>query len=327
MNRTEATEKADRFYRNRQLEIEKELAERRRRAESEVQGVKEILAERAALPVRSMRLAMARPDEAASIAEEMRSRGLALNQKLRELLAGAGLGENYLQPRYECPRCHDTGYVGEDAPQKRCDCFEKRVQKYLSEDASNPMARFRFEDFDAGIIPDEPVAGNITQRAITLDRLASCREYAECYPQTARPGLLLNGQAGLGKSFLLSGIYRRLLDRGVNALLISAFEMSERIRQKQFHEDERDGAFEELLTAPVLLVDDFGNEPFLRGISAEYICLILDERMNRRLHTVLTTNMTPAQIKEKYNERVSSRLTDKSYWEQLRFLGRDLRNL
>ena len=326
MNRTEAVEKARLFYQNRQMEIERELDERQRRAKREIPGLSALLDERAGLPVQSMRLAMANPESAAEIAEKMKVRGLELNRSIREKLALSGLGEDYLKPQYECDLCRDTGYVGEDIPRRQCACFEKRVKQLLAEENINPIARYTFSDFNADIIPDEPVADGITQRDISLDRMDTCREYADRYPETGLPGLILNGQAGLGKSFLLSCIYRRLLERNVDVLLISSFELMERIRQRQFHDDEDDGRFEELLSVPVLLIDDFGNEPFIRGISAEYICMLLDERMARRLHTALTTNLTPAQIKEKYNERVSSRLTDSSYWEQLRFLGRDLRN-
>ena len=327
MNRSEAEERARLFYQNRKLEIERDLEERQKRAEKEVPGLKELLNERAALPVQSMRLAMSNPGNSAEIAEKMKARSLELNRVIREKLLLANLGEDFLKPRYECALCRDTGYVGEEIPLKKCECFEKRIKNILAGVSANPMARFTFADFDLNVIPDEPVAEGITQRDLSLDRMATCREYAERYPNTPQPGLILNGQAGLGKSFLLSCIYRRLTEKDADALLISSFEMMECIRRRQFHEGEDDDKFEKLLSTPVLLIDDFGNEPFIRGISAEYICLLLDRRMSVRLHTVLTTNLTPVQLKEKYNERVSSRLTDKSYWEQLSFLGRDLRNV
>lgn len=325
MNRAEAVEKAQQYYRSRKQEIERDLNERRSRAVSKVPGLEALLNERAQLPVASLRAAMANPAEAQTISERMKARGLELNRQIREQLSQAGLGEDYLKPHYECALCADTGYLQDTVPAKLCACFERRVLSYLNADDTNPLGAVRFEDFDESLIPDEPVSEGITQRAISLDRKRRCEAYADGYPDTACPGLILSGQAGVGKTFLLSCIYRRLMERGVNALAISSFELMERIRQKHFHQEEPSAGFDEVMNVPALLIDDLGSEPVIRGISAEYLCLIMNERMARNRHTVITTNLTPPQFKEKYNERLGSRLTDRHYWEHLLLVGGDLR--
>ena len=326
MNRAEAIERARQYYRDRKIEIERDVNDRQLRAEREVPGLAALLTERASLPVSSLRLAMARPGEAQQIADNMKSRGMELNRLIREALVSAGFAEDYLKARYECKLCSDTGYIQAGASARPCECFERRVLGYLDGDRTNPLALVRFEDFDESILPEEIVSEGFTQKTIAIDRRRRSEEYADSYPDTACPGLILGGKAGVGKTFLLSCIYRRLLERGVNALAISSFELMERIRRKHFHqEDANDTDFDEAVEVPVLLIDDFGNEPLIKGISSEYLCLLLNERMGSRRHTVITTNLTPTQLSEKYNERISSRLADTRYWEHLYLPGRDLR--
>jgi DNA replication protein len=83
--------------------------------------------------------------------------------------------------------------------------------------------------------------------------------------------------------------------------------------------------FDEMLSCPVLLIDDLGSEPMLNNISKEYLYVLLNERMGRKLKTVIATNLTQPQIKDLYQERIMSRLSDKAYWDRLVLQGKDLR--
>jgi len=53
--------------------------------------------------------------------------------------------------------------------------------------------------------------------------------------------------------------------------------------------------------------------------------VLLNERIVKKRHTVVATNMTPPQIKERYGERIMSRLCDTSVTDSVRLLGKDLR--
>jgi hypothetical protein len=67
-------------------------------------------------------------------------------------------------------------------------------------------------------------------------------------------------------------------------------------------------------------------EPMLRNITVEYLFTLLNERCAAKLHTVVATNLSIIQIKERYGERVASRLLDTSKCVLIRLGGRDLRN-
>ena len=326
MTRQEAERQAQEYYKQRKLESDRVLMRRENRVRKEIDGLDELMNERASLPVRSLRMAMANPQKAQEIANEMRAKGIALNRKIRDILLHAGYPENYLSPEYECAECKDTGFIEVGGNLKPCACFEKRVNILLSQDKNSCFYDVDFEDFRSSFIPDKPLDGGGTQRAKAESIRDACIDYVKTYPDTLYRGMILSGNAGLGKTFLLSCLYNEFRKKGVGAVAISSFELMEKIRAAYFHQDDAKEAFDELESAPVLLIDDLGSEPLMRTVSLEeYLCVLLNERMNRKLHTVITTNLTPAQFKDRYSERVMSRLADKRYWDHLRLRGDDLR--
>ena len=130
---------------------------------------------------------------------------------------------------------------------------------------------------------------------------------------------------GLGKSFLLNCVYERVSSRGLPALRTTAYRMFDAMRKRHMGDDGGADAFAALLEVPLLLVDDLGTEPLMRNITVEYLFLLLNERMEAGLSTMVTTNLTPAQIQERYGERVCSRLFDRLSALTIKLEGKDLR--
>ncbi len=260
--------------------------------------------------------------ERAAIAENMKRRGKAINAEIREQLKRAGLPEDQLEPRWRCSVCRDTGYVGE-APARFCDCFETRLRLRQYEDGTMAgLDEQNFDTFDADRIPEAD-----GQRAQLAATCSMCRQYADQFPDTPYPNILLTGAGGLGKTFLLNCIFERVIARGFPAIRVTAFRMFEAMRQQHVGNDEDYDGFSALIEAPLLLIDDLGTEPMMRNITVEYLFTLLNERMTARRHTVIATNMTPVQIKERYGERVASRLLDRTRCRAVQLKGKDLRSL
>ena len=255
-----------------------------------------------------------------AVAEGMKARGQAINAEIRALLKGAGLPEDQLSMRYRCPVCQDTGYVGE-MPRRFCECFEARLRLRQYEDGSMAgLDEQNFEAFDLNVIPEEN-----GQRA-TMDKYRKlCEAYADGFPDFRYRNLLLTGGGGLGKTFLLNCIFERVTRRGYSAVRITAFRLFEAMRQQHMANDERYDGFSALIDAPLLLIDDLGTEPMMRNITVEYLFTLLNERNAAKRHTVVATNLTPPQLKERYGERVASRLLDTTAGAAVLFEGRDLR--
>ena len=63
----------------------------------------------------------------------------------------------------------------------------------------------------------------------------------------------------------------------------------------------------------------------LKNVSANYLNLIIAERERLGRPIIITTNLMPDHILDKYNERVYSRLASKQYGQMFHLEGKDLR--
>ncbi len=303
---------------------EADLQARTDEAFEKVPKIAELRAQSAEMALAAMRsiLTGQGAEQRAALAAQMKRRGQSINAEIRALLKGAGLPEDQLDARWRCDKCRDTGYVG-DAPSRFCDCFEARLRLRLHEDGSMAgVDEQNFDRFDANRIPEAD-----GQRADMLKARQVCEDFANGFPDTRYRNLLFTGPGGLGKTFLLNCIFERVTARGGSAVRITAFRMFETMRQQHVGNDESYDGFSSLIEAPLLLIDDLGTEPMMRNITVEYLFTLLNERGAAKRHTVIATNLTPVELKERYGERVASRLLDRGSCGCIQFKGKDLRSL
>lgn len=272
------------------------------------------------------RAALANPAHAEEIVRNLTGRITTIQAELRRRLVTAGFAEDYLQPIYHCTECRDTGYVGEPV-RTRCACFDRKKRARVSgERAQGLDIRETFDLYDEGVFDDQPLKDGKpgdTQRSLTGRIRDYCQSYASLFPNTPKPNLLLAGKSGLGKTFLLNCIGNTLHERGFEVLKLTAYQLTERMRAAVFDRD-RD-AYASLLDVQLLLIDDLGVEPMLNGITIEHLFTLLNERMLADLPTAISTNLDALELKERYTERVCSRLFDKRTTTMLLFNGRDVR--
>ncbi len=311
-------------YAKQRAEGEADLRERTEAAFAKAPEIARLRDENARLALDAMRgiLTQQAAEQRAAMAAEMKRRGQANNARIRELLKLNGFPADQLEMRWRCEKCRDTGYVGE-APARFCDCFEARLRLRQYEDGSMAgVGEQNFQTFDETRFP---VEGG--QRERMADIRGLCEAYADSFPDTRVRNLLFTGPGGLGKTFLLNCIFERVTARGGSAVRITAFRMFEAMRQQHVGNDEDYSGFSSLIEAPLLLIDDLGTEPMMRNITVEYLFTLLNERGAARRHTVIATNLTPVQLKERYGERVASRMLDRSACWTIQFTGKDLRSL
>ena len=256
-------------------------------------------------------------------AEDLPAQMEQLNRSIGEMLQAAGLPEDYLGPVYRCPVCRDRGYTG-DPVREPCECLKKAYQEKLREKIGlGKNTEETFEKFRAEIIPDTPLAGSgITQRQLTLAARDRCEKWADSWPETKKRDILLTGQSGLGKTFLMRAMAARLIERGANVLIVSAYTFLQMARKSHY---EAENGVKELMEVPVLMIDDLGSEPMMQNITVEQLFFLINERQRRGLSTVISTNLTLKELRERYTERIASRLNDPQHCEILILEGKDLR--
>lgn len=128
-------------------------------------------------------------------------------------------------------------------------------------------------------------------------------------------GLLLAGTCGNGKTTtmravqsviqLLNNTYYNRRGEGIGNRLLEAKEITGL--------SDKDGQLTVYKTVPVLFLDDLGREPtevLKYGNVTSPITELLEYRYNQRLTTIVTTNLEPSEIREKYGDRIADRFNE-----------------
>ena len=269
--------------------------------------------------------AFANPEEAHAISQALQEEIAAMHASLGDRLAKAGFPKEYLQPVYQCVPCRDTGFVGEPI-QDQCACFARRLRDKLIADTGHGLHPDEtFGRYNEAVYSNHPFTKGKpdTQRAFMSRMRERCEAYAESFPQTPQRNILMFGKSGLGKTFLMNCIGNRVRQRGFEALKITAYQLTDRMRASIF--DHNPYAFSLLLEAPLLLLDDLGAEPLIKNITIEQLFTLLNERALGDRHTVISTNLELDELTERYTERVCSRLLDHQNTRVFNFVGTDVR--
>ena len=304
------------------LRAQNEREELRRRTEviEKCPEIGEVMKKRQETVLASVFSAFQLPPE-----ENLEEKVLSWNKRIRDLLKLNGYPENYLEPVCQCPHCEDTGYVGE-GKKTLCTCAQTLYAQYLERDGAFESEQ-TFESYNEEVFPATLLPGTqVTQRQYMGALRRRCEDFANALPNPAQKTLLLFGGSGLGKTFLLRSIHARAREKGVPALCITANQFLRIARAACFsNRQEQLDELDSLYDVPLLLIDDLGTEPLLETITVEQLFNLINERQNAHLCTVLSTNLSLTEIKNRYTERVSSRLLDKRACQALLFLGEDIR--
>ena len=250
---------------------------------------------------------------------------LSYNARIRDALRAAGYPEDYLSPVFTCPDCRDTGLAG-DKVKVECACFKRRARELEGGEDPGAGGPEAFENDDPSVFPAEPLKEYPTLSQRTLMRVITekCRAFADAYPDGPQKNLVLHGATGLGKTWLLKCVARRLRERGLDVVYTTAYRLLDDLRAEYFHPGSRDTAC--YFQCDLLLIDDLGMEPLFENVTVEFFFNVLNERTLRGLGTCVSTNLSPTELKARYSERFTSRLLDRRLALEIELLGKDLRN-
>lgn len=255
---------------------------------------------------------------------DLSQRMAEMNARIRQTLGNAGLPEDMLEPKYRCSVCQDKGYTGEPI-REMCTCMRKRYhEKIRASIGLNGNGRETFENFDENLLSDELIPGmNCSQRSLTNKARAFCKQWSEKYPDCNCKNIMLTGETGLGKSFLMHAMAEKLVERDVPVLMVSAWRFLEIARKAMFGDGEEE--MNELLDTEVLMLDDLGSEPMMKNITVEQLFNLINVRQNRGKATVISTNLNTEDFKAHYSERIASRIMDTRQSRVITLMGDDLR--
>jgi DNA replication protein DnaC len=256
--------------------------------------------------------------DAAEKVEQIHHENMDAARRIKELLTNLNLPHSYLDPIYTCKVCQDTGI----AKLARCDCYTSTVKRLAAAgiNSNSPLTLTGFDTFDIEHYPDaaDPERG-VNIREVMRQNFEFCKSYAEDF-HLPDAGLLLVGQTGLGKTHLSLAIAGRVLSKGFNAVYGSAPDLFGQIKDEHFGKENGNTA-KTLQAAELLVLDDIGAEFDSEFFNAAFYNL-LNSRLNSGKPTIISTNYTMKELKERYATRITSRLLT---MEMLQFFGNDIR--
>ena len=132
---------------------------------------------------------------------------------------------------------------------------------------------------------------------------------AEGFARSPEGWLIFQGVNGCGKTHLAAAIANYRLVQGKSVLFVVVPELLDHLRST-FSPDSRisyDEFFEKLREAPLLILDDFGEQSATPW-AQEKLYQLINYRYNARLPTVITTCLSLEEIEP----RISSRMVDPS---------------
>ena len=254
----------------------------------------------------------------------LREENLRLQAEKRELLSGMGLPADALDETPACPLCGDTGYRNGQV----CRClrgyYAREQQRELSRmlDLGNQS----FDTFDLSWYPDRAEPGQPkSAREHMEERVYNCcAEYASHFGR--RPeNLLLFGAPGLGKTHLSAAIAREVSEKGFSVVYDTAGHIFEAFEAQKFGREEEAAAHtERVLSCDLLILDDLGSEMTTAFVQSA-LYEILNTRLLGRRSTIISTNLTPEGIAQRYTPQIASRIQGE--YTLLPFVGEDIRRL
>lgn len=233
------------------------------------------------------------PSDAPALSELARGVIAEKKAQLKRAFIENGLPEDYLEAKPVCPVCRDRGVVDGEL----CSC----MRKFLIDrrfPGSGLIPGQTFENFRHDLIEDK-------REARALDRIYSyCLSYAEAFPSNELPDLLICGEPGVGKTFLLNSIGERVLKKGWSVLRITA----NRLISDVLEAIKTRGSMPDLILPELLILDDLGTEPMINNVTAETLLSVIAERQDGDRPTLIATNKSLDGLAEDYGSRICSRL-------------------
>jgi DNA replication protein DnaC len=215
-----------------------------------------------------------------------------------------------------CPECNGTGYKiverDEVSGAVRCECVATDRAARLESDANIPplYAKASFENF---LLSRENPIG---YRELTEVYLA-VRGYARDFPNAKKPGLLLMGDPGSGKTHLAVAAFRAIMAKGFEGLFFDYQNLLDRIRSgydASSNSSDRE-TYRVAMDKEIVLLDDLGAHRVTDWVE-DTVTSIITARCNQQKPLIATTNLIDPQMGYTTYERSGAIVSHKTTLEE-----------
>lgn len=177
--------------------------------------------------------------------------------------------------------CGGTGYKMEGQLAVPCPCgIERKIATLLPQ---------RYRQAQLGDLPTDVVS------------------FVTRWLDLVTDGLFITGPVGTGKTYLAAAILRNLMEKRRKVTWRRCAQFFTDIRETYRANTSEDSVLKPLEQAGFLILDDLGAGS-LSDHERRFTLELLDRRLNASRPTIITTNWSLAQIAERMDDRIASRL-------------------
>lgn len=305
-------------YSTKHLVAEREAELRRRELHIEIPELAQIDRRLSSMGAELMGVAlMSGGTEKENKMAQLRRESEELNKKRDALLVSAGYPADYTDVKYECEACSDSGYVGI----KMCACMREALVMagYESSGIAQLLRTQTFENFSLDYYKQNKASYDMMKKILDY-----AKNYADNFSSGKSENIAMFGGTGLGKTHLSSAIAKRVIEKGNDVYYVTAINMMSDFETEQFGGQHvgKGELTDRYFDCDLLIIDDLGAE-LSNQFTVSCLYNILNLRINRRLATVISTNLTQQELFKKYNDRITSRIIGE--FAILPFMGEDIR--
>lgn len=192
-----------------------------------------------------------------------------------------------------------------------CNCEEKQEKKRREEQEKerqrqclmNKVKRYK----DISVIDKKFLDSRFDNADMADKHMAMTKKYAENFIKygTAEGGILLYGGVGTGKTYATACICNELMSNGKTVLVMNLGLYYLKLR-REWAEAEND-VLNYVKTCDLLVIDDLGTEN-VSEFTKEKMFNLIDTRYRANKPMLITTNLTPDEIREKLGSRIADRI-------------------
>lgn len=222
-----------------------------------------------------------------------------LSSQRDALLTAAGLPADYLTNVYSCPDCKDTGYIGSN----KCHCLIKEINNvlYNQSNLKDILDKVDFKMVDSSFYKGEDL---IHFKDSYNNSILFVNNFQKDYQN-----LIFYGTVGTGKSLLSACIAKELIKKGCSVLYFSAAALMDTISSQAFDfKNKSNNIYNELYESDLLIIDDLGTE-ITNNFTVSSLFSLINERDIRKKSTIISTNLQYEDLRDRYTDRIFSRLT------------------
>lgn len=299
-----------------------DLEQRKKALYTKLPRLKEIEDELIRLSIDITRAILNKSQDPGILLEQLKKRQMDLKIEKAEILSSNKYPIDYLELRFQCKNCKDTGFVDG----AKCSCLVQKeiISLYKQSNLGESIKNENFDQFRLDYYSDEKDENGFSPRDNMKDILLKCIRFVEDFDNHSF-SLLFVGSPGLGKTFMCNSIARELLKKGKSVIYQVSSELIDLVRKYKFdfeNENNNSSGLNEIYNCDLLIIDDLGTE-----LPTQFSSLVLYNILNKRLlnnkKIIISTNLNTDEIMKTYSERIYSRLFGNL--SMYKFYGEDIR--